>query len=228
MKIFDCHAFYQLAYARFFFAAVEPKIAIPLINYVVMLGIKPTRNFWVFPKSIHHSVVIPTPIYIARAAFVAPNIATFGVDIWHIGLFITVFVMKFAAHKGFFVDCLQMFFPTFACQIFVPCINIGFGMPRPAANGIVFHQTSGIQTFCQTINRSYPFLGFGQIDVLLFAVNFLLSFQSPRFVEGYPRKNSGMIIISFYHFTECKLRFLAGIFVGFAPKIGQVRHHQNA
>ena len=59
--------------------SIETVITIPFVDHIVMLSVKPSADFGMAPEFIHHDVVIPAPIAIARASFIAPNIATFAV-----------------------------------------------------------------------------------------------------------------------------------------------------
>ena len=186
----------------------------------MVFGVEPARYFGVLAEGVHHAVVIPAPVHIAGAALVAPYVATFGVDIGLAALGVTSFHVVFAAGIRIGVDVFEVLFPGPAGQVFVPGVDVGFGMATPAANGVVFDEAGWVELFGESVHRCHPFLGFGQVFALLFAIFLHFGGQPPGFVEGDPGKNGRVVVVPFNHFPQGVFTFLTGISVGFAPGVG--------
>src|SRR2546423_11759385 len=80
MQVPQRHPLDDLAKTGLLARAIEPPIAVPLVDDVVMLGVEPACQFGMAPERIDGAMVVPTPVDVTRAAFVSPHIPELGVE----------------------------------------------------------------------------------------------------------------------------------------------------
>ena len=80
MEVAERHFRNKCVQARDLFRPVEAIVTVPFVDHVVKFGVQPAGEFRVAAEFIHHDVIVPRPIDIARAAFVAPDVSTLAVE----------------------------------------------------------------------------------------------------------------------------------------------------
>src|SRR6266480_2459220 len=117
--------------------AVEPPIAVPLVDDIVMLGVEPARQFGMAPERIDGAVVVPTPVDVTCAAVVPPDVAELGVEHRLRALSPRRLEVPLRIQKRAVAESLDVLFPAPAGQILVPGIEIGLGVTGAAARRVV-------------------------------------------------------------------------------------------
>src|SRR5215510_13131545 len=151
MQVAQAHAGHQFTQSGELLAAVKAIVAVPLVDDVVMFGIKPAADPGVTPKLIHHDVVIPTPITIPGATFVTPDVAALAVEQRLARFGVTWSEVPFGSGERITADLIELVVPLIARQIGVPGIDVCCHV-IVIAGGVVLDKTSRIELFAQTID----------------------------------------------------------------------------
>ncbi len=223
VKVAQAHSRDEFVQAGDFVGAVKAVVAVPFVDDVVVLGVEPAADFGVAAELVHHHVVVPAPVAVARAAVVAPDIAAFAVEQRLAGLGAAADEIPFRAGEGVAGDLVEMLAPGIAREIGMPGIDVGRDVVKVAGR-VVFDQARRVELFGQAIDRGNPFLGFG----LVTAVAAFAAHQAPGLVEGDPGKNGGVVEIAAQHPAQRHFDFPAHVRVRFAPTVGHVGHEQQA
>ena len=166
MQIAQAHARHQLLQAGELVGAVEAVIAVPFVDHVVVLGVEPAADLRVAAEFVHHDVVVPAPVAVAGAAFVAPDVAALAVEQRLAALGAAADEIPFRAGEGVARDLVQMLAPGVARQVGVPGIDVGLDVVVVAGR-VVLDQPRGVELLGQAVDRGDPFLRLGQVLAVL-------------------------------------------------------------
>ena len=91
VEIAKRHPLDEIAEASLFRRPVEAPVTVPLVDDIVVFGVQPAGELRMSPECVHRPVIIPTPIDVAGAPFISPNVAELRVEHWLMILSPTLF-----------------------------------------------------------------------------------------------------------------------------------------
>ena len=227
MQVAKRHAGNELVQTGDLLRTVEAPVAVPLVDDVVVLRVQPSGKHGMATEDIQGAMIIPAPVDIAGAAFVTPDVAELGIDIGLPLLAVPGFEIPGRAGVDRRILLEEEIFPRPSRQVAVPGVEVGGDMPHAATDRIVFDQPAGIEILGLAVHPGHPFLSFRQVAALLvFLVD--RSEKPPGFVEEYPGKNGGMVVIAPDHLPHGIFGFRPQLRPRLAPAVGHVGHDEDA
>ncbi len=145
VEIAQRHPGHQVAEARLLPRAVVAPIPVPLVDHIVMLGVQPAADFGMTPKRVDGTMVVPAPIDVARAAFIAPHVAELRITHRLTYLPPRGSEVPGPSWERAVAEPLVVRLPTPPGQVLVPRVEIGLGMAAAAAHRVVFDESSRVQ-----------------------------------------------------------------------------------
>ena len=224
MKVAQRHAVDQFADSRLLFRPIESPIAIPLVDDVVELRVEPPRELGVAAEGIDGAVVVPAPVHVASAAFVAPDVPELRVDHRLVRLSVARLEVPRRAGERAVARHAQLLIPLPAGEVVVPRVDVGDGMAPAAAGGVVLDEACGIERLRQPHRLDDALLGGGQISFL--AIH--LRHEAPRLVVHDPREHGRMVVVAGDHLAQGIVMLAEGRVGRRTPPVGHVGHDQHA
>ena len=221
VQVPQAHARHQFLDSRELLRAVEPPITVPLVDHVVMFGVQPAADLRVPAEVVHHDVIVPAPIDVARAALVAPDVAALAVEQRLAVLGAAADEVPFRARAGVPADLVQVLGPLVARQVGVPTVDVRQRRGRSCRGSCPRRAGWGRAPWPAGHGRD-PCLRLGQVALVA------LCGQAPGLVEGHPSEDGRMIEVPLDHAAQRDLGLAAHVLVGLAPTVGHVRHDQHA
>jgi hypothetical protein len=218
LEIGDGHARDKLIQTIDLRRTVVLDIAVPFVDHVVMLGIEPAGTLGIAAESIHHDVVVPSVVAVTCAAFVTPDIATLAVDHRCTILLVATDVVIGASGEGSVNIFLYLVFPDEATAVGMPGIDVGLHMIMVAGT-LVLYETGRVETLCQVIHGTHPFLGLRKIGTI--------RAKAPGLIEINPCKDGGVVVVTLNLGTEAVLPVLTGFRNWLSPEVRSVSHDQE-
>src|SRR5215475_14234366 len=106
----------------------------------MMFGVEPAADLGMPAEFIHHDVIIPAPVAVARAPFIAPNVSALTVQERLMFFGALADKIPFRPRVAILRDLVKMFAPGITRQVGMPGIDIGLDV-IVVAGGVVFHET---------------------------------------------------------------------------------------
>ena len=224
----------ELVHAIVLLRAVEAHVAVPLVDDVVMLGVEPARAREMAAKRVHHEVIVPREVAVARRTRVTPDVTAFRIHHRHVPLPIAADVVVVRTGEHGRTRARDGVFPVIASTVRMPRVDVGDDVIL-IARRVVLDETRRIERLRLQIGVGHAALGPRAVLALPAAVprgethlQRPVGEESPRLVEERPLVNRRMVEVALNHPLEALPMLVEHRLRRIAPRARDVRLDEHA